>query len=57
MMRRFLHHERGATAIEYSLILGVVAVVIIVSVTNLGTTLDGFFTTVADEMGRPVPGR
>ena len=51
------HRQRGATAIEYSLILGVVAVVIIVSLTSLGTTLDGFFTTVGVEMAKPVPGR
>ena len=57
MRAAFGNRQRGSTAIEYSLILGAVAVVIILSLTLMGTTLDGFFTTVSDEMAKPVPGR
>ena len=43
---RFLKNESGATAIEYGLIAAGIAVVIIVAVNNVGTALDGTFTTV-----------
>jgi pilus assembly protein Flp/PilA len=37
---RFLADETGATAIEYGLIVALIAVVIISSVTTLGTNLN-----------------
>jgi pilus assembly protein Flp/PilA len=40
------HDERGVTALEYGLIAGLVAVVIVGSVTTLGTKLAGTFTTI-----------
>jgi pilus assembly protein Flp/PilA len=43
---RFLKEEDGVTAIEYGLIASLVAIVIIVAVTNVGNTLDGTFTAV-----------
>ena len=39
--------ERGVTALEYGLIAGLVAVVIVTSVTALGTKLTGTFTAIA----------
>ena len=38
--------RRGVTALEYGLIAGLVAVVIVTSVTSLGTKLAGTFTTI-----------
>lgn len=38
--------ERGATAVEYGLLVGLIAVVIIVAVTALGTKLTGLFTSI-----------
>lgn len=38
--------KRGVTALEYGLIAGLVAVVIVTSVTSLGTTLAGTFSTI-----------
>ena len=38
--------ERGATAVEYGLLVGLIAVVIIVAVTALGVKLDGLFDTI-----------
>ncbi len=38
---------RGVTALEYGLIAGLVAVVIVTSVTSLGTKLTSTFTTIA----------
>ncbi len=53
-MYTFVHHltalardERGVTALEYGLIAGLVAVVIVTSVTTLGTKLQSTFTTIA----------
>jgi pilus assembly protein Flp/PilA len=39
--------ERGVTALEYGLIAGLVAVVIVTSVTALGTKLNTTFTAIA----------
>ncbi|MBT2514383.1 Flp family type IVb pilin [Arthrobacter sp. ISL-30] len=38
--------ETGATAVEYGIMVGLIAVVIIVAVTLLGGTLDDMFTQV-----------
>ncbi len=39
--------ERGVTALEYGLIAGLVAVVIVTSVTALGTKLTSTFTSIS----------
>ncbi len=39
--------ERGVTALEYGLIAGLVAVVIVTSVTTLGTKLQTTFASIA----------
>ena len=44
---RFVKDESGVTAIEYGLIAGLISVVILVSVTAIGTSLQGLFTTIA----------
>jgi pilus assembly protein Flp/PilA len=38
--------ERGATAVEYGLMVGLIAVAIIATVSLLGGKLNGLFTTV-----------
>ncbi|MFL6064273.1 MAG: Flp family type IVb pilin [Friedmanniella sp.] len=38
--------DRGATAVEYGLLVGLIAVVIIVAVTALGGKLDDLFTNI-----------
>lgn len=43
-----LHDEKGATAIEYGLIAGLIAVVIIAAVTLLGTDIQAVFTSVTN---------
>lgn len=42
-----MRDEKGATAIEYGLIAGLVAVVIIAGLTLLGTELDTSFTNLS----------
>jgi len=43
---RFMKDESGATAIEYGLIVALIAVVIITAVTTVGSNLSGKFTSV-----------
>lgn len=47
--------EKGATAVEYGIMVGLIAVVIIVAVSTLGGTLDGFFDTVNNTL-KPAAG-
>ena len=42
--------DRGATAVEYGLIIALIAVVIIAAVTLLGTNLSNIFNDVATEV-------
>lgn len=44
---RFRKDESGATAIEYALIAGLIAVVIITGATTLGTKISQKFTDIA----------
>ena len=44
---RTLLTERGATAVEYGLMVALIAIVIIVAVALLGTNLSGIFNTTA----------
>ena len=46
IMKRFAQDESGATAIEYGLIAGLIGVVIITIVTQVGTELKGVFTKI-----------
>lgn len=42
--------ERGATAVEYGLLVALIAVAIILAVTLLGDNLSGLFKGVADSV-------
>lgn len=44
---RFFKPDKGATAVEYALIVGLIAVVLIVGVSVLGTGLNNTFRDVA----------
>ena len=50
---RVAREETGATAVEYGLIVGLIAVVIIAAVALLGGTLSGFFTKINDKLTTP----
>jgi pilus assembly protein Flp/PilA len=45
--KRFIRDARGATAIEYALIAGMLSVAAVVGITNVGTTTGGNFDRVA----------
>ena len=48
---RLKDEEKGATAVEYGLMVGLIAVVIIAAVALLGTQLDGLFRRVVAALG------
>lgn len=45
---KLIKNEEGATAIEYGLIAALIAVAAIAAMSNIGTQLNGTFTTVGD---------
>ncbi len=49
---RLKRDEKGATAVEYGLMVGLIAVAIITAVTLLGTELEDLF----DRIARALPG-
>jgi pilus assembly protein Flp/PilA len=48
---KFLQDEEGATAIEYGLIAGLIAVAIIAVLSTLGGELSRMFTKISDKLG------
>src|SRR5260370_11604385 len=54
LMFRFARDESGVTAIEYGLIAALIAVVIIVAVTTVGTDLSKVFNTVATSLNTAI---
>lgn len=53
--KKFHAKDRGATAVEYGLMVGLIAVVIIVAVTALGTRLDELFRSIVTSLGGTTP--
>jgi len=49
-LKNRLASEKGATAVEYGIMVGLIAVVIIVAVTALGTNLTALFTTISSKL-------
>jgi pilus assembly protein Flp/PilA len=47
----FSHDEKGATATEYSLLVGLIALVIVAGVTLFGGNLNTFFSSLAGTVG------
>ena len=46
-LKRFFKGQEGATAIEYALIVALIAIVIVGAVTAIGTAMQNPFNTVA----------
>ena len=44
------NNDRGATAVEYGLLVGLIAVIIIGTVTTLGTQLNALFNTISTSL-------
>lgn len=51
LVRRFFSEEKGATAVEYGLMVALIAAVIITAVTTLGTNLKTKFENVGTAVG------
>ena len=47
---RLKREEKGATAVEYGLMVGLIAVVIIAAVVILGNKLNGLFTAIGNAL-------
>ncbi|OZI32929.1 Flp family type IVb pilin [Bordetella genomosp. 1] len=54
-VKSFWKDEEGATAIEYGLIAGLIAVAIIGALTLLGTDLTGLFTRISNRLSGTAP--
>ena len=50
ILKRFAKDESGATAIEYGLIAGLISVVILVVLGNIGTKLNSKFTSISNAL-------
>ncbi len=50
IFRSFLQDERGAAMAEYALLLGLIAVVVIATLTDVGTAVKTVFTTVKTKL-------
>ena len=53
-LTRFFKEEDGATAVEYGIMVALIAAVIIVAVETLGTNTDAAFDTVNNAMNPAV---
>ncbi|RMX06310.1 Flp family type IVb pilin [Corticibacter populi] len=51
IIKNFWNDEEGATAIEYGLIAGLIAVAIIATVTTLGGNLNSIFEWISNALG------
>lgn len=49
-LKNRLNNEKGATAVEYGIMVALIAVVIIVAVTAVGTNLSSMFTSVSSKI-------
>jgi pilus assembly protein Flp/PilA len=54
-LKRFIHDESGASAIEYGLLAAGISIAIIATVNALGVQLSGTFTTVSADMSTVGP--
>ena len=50
-VRRFIESEDGPTAVEYSVMLGLIVVACVTMITSLGATVSGSFSKVNSGFG------
>lgn len=50
VVSRFVRDQRGATMLEYGLLVGLVAIAAILAVTAMGTALSTMFTNASNEL-------
>ena len=54
-IKSFLKDESGASAVEYGLIVGLIAVAIVAVLGTLGTGLNGLFKAISDSLTSASP--
>ncbi len=54
-IRAFFKNEEGASAIEYSIIAALIAVVIVAAVTDVGEQMEIVFENIRDALTAPAP--
>ncbi len=55
LIKKLAGNRQGATAIEYGLIAGLIAVAVITGVTSVGSTLSTVFATVNTKLAATIP--
>jgi pilus assembly protein Flp/PilA len=50
LIGRFIRDQRGATMVEYGLLVALVAVAVLVAVTSLGGAIGSIFQTASDDL-------
>ena len=53
MIDRFRREEEGAALVEYGMLVGLIAVVCVLAVQTLGTTILGYFTSINTTLTPP----
>ena len=56
LIARIAHDESGASALEYGLVVGLIALVIIAGLALAGNTLSALFNFVGSEVSNVTPG-
>jgi pilus assembly protein Flp/PilA len=50
LINRFRHDDEGASLVEYGILVGLIAVICVVAVTNLGTEVSTAFSSIASAL-------
>lgn len=54
-LTRFIHEDEGQNLVEYALLAGLVALVVMAAVTNVGTSISGLYTRLAGRIDGIAP--
>lgn len=49
-LKRFIHEDEGQNLVEYALLAGLVALVAITAITNIGTYIGNIYTAIATRL-------
>lgn len=55
LLSQMMKSKKGQGMVEYGLIIGLIAIVVIVALGLLGENLTGIFNTISDTVGTAVP--